>query len=85
MNRDEIEREYEVDDNGRIQSPGKFEGARRYVPYFWSVFLNGFADEDDGDVLIFEVTHADRDMFPELQGCERVRLREDGNGFVSEV
>ena len=85
MNRDEIEREYVVDDNGRIQSPGKFEGERRYVPYFWSVYLNGFADEDDGDVLTFVVTWADVDMFPELHGRREIRLREDGNGFVSEL
>jgi hypothetical protein len=69
---------------GCIHSPGKFEGERRYVPYFWSVFLDGGAD-DDGRVVSIPLEDDDRALFPELARRHRVRLVEDEAGFVCEM
>jgi len=70
---------------GRIRNPGKFEGERAYVPYFWNAFLEGGADQDNGEVLVFRVTAEDKVLFPELRRRRVVKLIEDGNGFVCEV
>jgi hypothetical protein len=82
MTRQEIEKDYVID-HGRIASPGKFEGEPLFVPYFWDCYLNGGADGDDGETLMFEVTNEDRKEFPELVNIYRVFLWEDSNGFVS--
>ena len=82
MTRRDIESSYTVDANGIIRSPGKFEGEPVYVPYFWDAYLEGFADEDDGEVLTFRVTAEDRAEFPELDGVTTVRLWETDQGFV---
>jgi hypothetical protein len=77
---------YRVNAQGRIVSPGKFEGEMLYVPYFWGAFLDGGADYDDGRVLGFRITFEDRKFFPEIPRRKRViRLVEDSNGFVHEV
>ena len=81
MTRADIERDYTVAD-GRITSPGKFEGEQVFAPYFWDVYLNGLADGDDGEVLTFEVDDTDRGLFPELENAVEVQLNEDSNGFV---
>lgn len=84
MTRAEIEQQYKVVD-GRIQSPGKFEGEPLYVPYFWDAYLDGWADEDDGIALWFNVTLGDVEEFPELAGAERVGLYCSEDGFVRGV
>jgi len=71
--------------NGRIVSPGKFEGERTYVPYFWNAFMNGGADRDDGKVLGFDVTAEDKKLFPALKKRRTVRLVETDSGFVQEI
>lgn len=68
-----------------VSRPGKFEGEQPYVPYFWDVYLDGFADDDDGERLVFNVCDTDREMFPELGDREQVILVETDNGFVCEV
>ena len=73
--------EYEEDAKG----PGKFEGENRYVPYYWSVFLDGFADDDDGKVLSFNVSAEDKENFPELKRRKVIKLYEDDVGFVRDV
>lgn len=83
MNRTQIEQEYAVE-NGRITTPGKFEGEAVYVPYFWDAYLNGFADRDNGTVLGFDVTAEDKKLFPELKGRRTVKLYERSDGFVCE-
>ena len=83
MTRQEIERDYTVV-NGRITSPGKFEGEAVYVPYFWEAFLDGMADRDDGIVLGFDLTPEDKVEFPELKGKRTVRLWQRDYGFVCE-
>lgn len=85
MTREEIEKSYNVV-NGRICSPGKFEGEMLYVPFFWDVFLNGFCNRDDGEVVSFYLEPEDRVMFPELGKRRRVlKLIERSDGFVCEV
>jgi len=68
-----------------VSCPGKFEGEAAYVPYFWDHYLNGFADDDDGEVLRFDVTDEDRRRFPDLGRVDFVKLRETDSGFVIEV
>lgn len=83
MTRQDIIDQYETDEHGKIANPGKFEGEPLYVPYFWEAYLNGCADEDDGDVLVFHIEEEDRKEFPELASYNKVSLWEDDCGFVS--
>lgn len=80
--RKDILEEYDVDTNGVIRSPGKFEGEMIYAPYFWFLLLDGGADEDNGDVALFRVTDEDRAQFPELDLVTQISLSEDEQGFV---
>jgi hypothetical protein len=88
MTRAEILSAYDVDANGRITSPGKFEGEPIFAPHFWDCGLSGFSDSDNGSVFTFKITKADSEHteFPELKkwlGRSRsLRLREDSQGFV---
>jgi hypothetical protein len=83
MTREEIKNQYVVSES-RIISPGKFEGEMVYVPHYWDVFLNGFADRDNGNVLGFDVTAEDKIQFPELKRRRTVKLYERSDGFVCE-
>lgn len=82
MTREDILADYDVV-NGVIQSPGKFELEMLYTPYFWDMFLDGMADDDDGKVMRFDVTDQDREQFPELANVRSVFLWENDQGFVS--
>ena len=84
MTRQQIESDYAVS-NGRISSPGMFEGEAIYVPYFWDAYLNGFSDRDDGRVLGFDVSPEDKAIFPELKRRRTVKLYQRDDGFVCEV
>lgn len=83
MTRNEIEKQYDIQ-NGIIRSPGKFEGEAIYVPYFWEIYLDGFADRDDGDILLFDVSAEDKKEFPELKKRHVVKLYCRDDGFVCE-
>ena len=72
-------------DSLTIADPGKFEGEPRYVLHFWDIYLDGGADEDDGQVLEFYVSLEDRAQFPELGQQSTVKLVETEQGFVIEV
>jgi len=82
MKREEVMKQYKVDQNGIIRSPGKFEGEMLYIPHFWGAFLDGMADDDDGKTLSFNVDAEDIKEYPELTGVHRVTLVEDDTGFV---
>ena len=84
MTRSEILQTYNVSFDGRIVSPGQFEGEMLYVPYFWDAFLNGGADRDNGTVLGFDLNADDKAMFPELKGRRTVKLYQRDDGFVCE-
>jgi hypothetical protein len=79
--------DYDINDNGVIQNPGKFEGEYAYVPYFWDAILEGSEDETIDDagqtVSIVLVSDEDRAEFPQLlNGVYAVALSERDNGFV---
>ena len=84
MTRATIEQEYKIE-SGIIRTPGQFEGEMLYVPYFWDAYLNGFADQDDGNVLYFVVTDDDKIQFPELKRRKVIRLYQREDGFVCEA
>jgi len=75
---------YKLNDQNMIVSPGKFEGEARYVPYFWDLYMQGGASEDDGEHLYFDVEPEDVEAFPELKGRKRVILWTSDSGFVYE-
>lgn len=87
MTREEVLKYYKVVD-GRITSPGKFEGEPIFAPHFWDIGIQGCADSDDGRVFTFRIKRDDPEHkeFPELKrwlGRKRtVRLFEDEQGFV---
>lgn len=87
MTRQDILNSYNVS-NGRIVSPGKFEGEPIFAPYFWDIALSGFADSDNGTVYGFRINKDDsaHKEFPELKpwlGRSRsLKLFEDSQGFV---
>ena len=74
----------ETESRDDVTHPGKFEGCAPYVPYFWSIYLEGGADRDDGTILGFDVTADDKALFPELKRRRTVRLCETDSGFVVE-
>lgn len=78
-------RDYKVNERGIISSPGKFEGERRYVPYFWNLGLEGSADRDDGKVFGFDITPEEKFIFHELRNRRTVKLYERDDGFVCEI
>lgn len=84
MKRTEIEKDYTII-NGRITSPGKFEGEMLYVPHFYDIALNGFADRDDGRTWGFDITKEDKAEFPELKDRHTVKLYVNNDGFVMET
>ena len=84
MTREQIERDYKVVD-GRICSPGKFEGEMVYAPYYYQAMLEGMADRDDGPEYGFNVSLEDRQEFPELGDREKVDFYERNDGFICEV
>jgi hypothetical protein len=85
MTRNEIASQYTVNQNGRITTPGRFEGEMLYVPHFWEVYLDGFADRDNGTILGFDVTADDKREFPELGRRRTVKLYQRDDGFVCEA
>jgi hypothetical protein len=87
MTRDEIMKAFDVNEQGVIQSPGKFEGEMLYVPHFWDVMMEGAGDDlhfNDGALItILPVEDGDRAQFPELAGDNEIALEETNDGFVN--
>lgn len=79
---DVLDEDWDIDDYGIVHNPGKFEGEPFWVVLYYEVMLNGFQDDDVGDVAIFTVTHEDKIAFPELAACEYVGIRVRDDGFV---
>jgi hypothetical protein len=86
-----IRKEYTADNAGRITDPGKFEGEPIFAPYFWDLALQGFADDDNGQVFKFKFAFGEQDKailadWPELAkwlGRKRtLHMSEDSQGFV---
>lgn len=80
--REQVLRDYSVDQNGIIRSPGKFELEMIYTPYFYNLGLEGMADSDEDGVWGFNVSDEDRKQFPELAKVEHVEIRVCDQGFA---
>lgn len=76
---------YTIDANGAIKNPGRFQGQMLYVPYFWDMGLEGFADRDDGQTFGFDLTENDKKKFPELRGRRTIKIYQRNDGFISEI
>src|SRR5437867_3609099 len=52
--RGDIYKRFAIGPGGQIKDPGKFHGEMLYVPYYWELYLDGFAHnkQDDGTVTI---------------------------------
>lgn len=76
-------KDYEED----VSRPGKYEGERPYVPYFYEMYLDtGCAYEDHGRTLEFVVDKEDAEMFPDLlEEGDHVFFYESENGFIIET
>lgn len=68
-----------------IAEPGKFEGSPRYLPEFYEVMLEGFADEHSDGSFSVAVDADDKLKYPELKRRKRIRMYQDEQGFVSEL
>ncbi len=85
MTREEILKQYNVNEDGVIQSPGKFEGEMLYMPHFWEAYLNGESNTLQDGSLSIPIEKREREMFPELGKRKKVvRFNIDENGFVWE-
>lgn len=62
---------------------GKFSGQAAYASYFWEQVKQGLADDQQGNVYIFDITEKDIKKFPDLNRFDIVKISEDKNGFVS--
>jgi hypothetical protein len=86
MTKKDIEKEYQINENGVITSPGKFEGEMYYAVYFWNASLEGMCDDtiwwSDTEVSVFNVNETDKVGMPELNDVETVKVWEDEQGFV---
>lgn len=65
-----------------ITQPGKFQGEPVWVPEFWQAGLDGFADSDDGERWLFDVTRSNVSDWLMLAGIASVAIWEDSQGFV---
>jgi hypothetical protein len=74
-----------VDRDVIVRSLGKFEGERTIVAEAYSIYLDGFADDDDGEAVTVEVPVAWRGSPDTPCEWETVRFIVDGLGFVCEV
>ena len=76
-----IKKEYDVNAQGTITSPGKFEGEQYYIVYYYDVGMNGMADEDDGQNWLFTLGPEDYKKFPELKGHKNIIISGSDQGF----
>jgi hypothetical protein len=83
MTRQDIDTTYKIRTDGRIATPGKFEGEPIYAPTFWDCALNGEYSEDVNGVFFFQLDDTDREVFPELSDVAGIALEENDQGFVT--
>ena len=87
MTRAELEKQYRTV-KGRIVTRGKFEAEMIYVPYLWTLAMEGrrASSEEwrgDGLFLTLDIEPEDVRQFPELEGFRSVEMYEDDAGFVT--
>ena len=71
--------DWQFDTQGRITTPGKFEGEMLYMPYFWGCFVDGCAvdNESDGSIRV-DVIEDDKNALRAALDWERNPLRKQG-------
>lgn len=78
--------EFEVNNAGYIKNPGKFEGERTYVPYYWQETLDGGCDTEyvgDKPYFVVQIEPKDRFIFGIPEAVQIIVLEESDQGFVS--
>jgi hypothetical protein len=86
LTRDQIMKDFNVDERGIIQNPGKFESEMLYVPYFWDMVMEGAGEDlyfnDSSLVTIIAVSADDLKAFPELGNVTEIAIESTSQGFV---
>ena len=73
----------QIDKEKTIISPGKFEGEKYYVPYYYDLYLDGAYDEiTEAKEIMFKIDQDDKEMFPELLHVDSLYLFQDDQGFI---
>ena len=80
LTRAEVESNWTLCD-GRVVSPGKFEGEPVFAPALFDLVMQGFADESDGDADLLEVSDELRAEFPEVGDTAAFVVWTDERGF----
>ncbi len=93
MTLSDVQKHYDVNDQGTITSPGKFEGEQAYVVALWDLVMGGCSDEDvDDNGMLVSVFTIDAELiaaWPDAFEVNTVRndaavlLWESDNGFVN--
>lgn len=78
-----IKKDYDVDEDGIIQDPGKFEGEGYWVPYFYDLYMNGSYDEEGESWAWYKLDAEDFKKFPELEGSKSITIYFSDQGFIS--
>lgn len=87
MTKEEILKTYDVNSDGIIISPGRFEGEMRYIPKFYDWVMVGGSDQVLYDSYdrphdLFVLDDEIKKEFPELKSYSHILLWSDDNGFV---
>lgn len=88
MTRDDVVKDYDLGEDGRVTSPGKFEGEPWWTVALWDSVMNGFYDDDtgsDGDYTHwFRIDDELRAVFgvDSFNGGKWVTVWERDDGFV---
>lgn len=85
MTREELLTIFQIDEQGLIQNDGSLHGQPLYIAYYWYLFITGFSESVEGDILTYRVRTEDRVQFPELIEREYVQLKRESDGHVVEV
>jgi hypothetical protein len=83
----DIAKEYKIDERGIVRSPGKFESEPWYVVALWDLVLNGCADREDFDGEVLVASFAiDEELAPiigrAINATHFVSVWERDDGFV---
>jgi hypothetical protein len=70
-------------EKGIIKDPGKFEGEPACTPYYWSLFMDGFGDEEPDGTVKFDIEPIDCMLFEEVRGLDAVYLQQSNDGFIT--
>jgi hypothetical protein len=73
---------FDVNQDGIITNPGKFEGEDLKTPYFYFYYLEGVGYDIEDETMTFDIEPQDVEVFPELKGETQFHLFFKDNGFV---